>query len=395
MYHIYNSKFKVQKINQLLFLLSIVFCLVFFLWLLRALFLGFYPDFSGYYYGSKYLFSGLNPYLGGGSLYTQYVYPPVVLILFFPFTLFNFQTAEIAWTILNFILLFASLFYLSKIFSINFFSKTNLLLMSLVFISFPTKFTLGMGQINILVLWLMVYGIWLMKKRKEFLSGIFLGVSLVIKLFPILLPVYFLLNFNKKILLGMFVSFIAPVLLVLFFIPQKIYLNFVFQTFPTLITSWKLDYYNQALSGVIGRSFGTGSFSTSLKIILSSIVVFITFFAILKNRQKDFVSTSLKIGTIITASLLINTFSWQHHFIWLIIPFYASFCYLRASATSMFAKQKKLKVWYFVILGISYILISMNFSDPKVLPILFQSHVFFGTLILLFLSLKLLFLEQS
>lgn len=369
-----------QKTNQILFLLSIAFCLFSFIWLLRVLFLGYYPDFSGYYFGSKYLFAGLNPYLGGGNLFTSYVYPPVVLLLFLPMTILTFQTAEIVWTILSLIFLFPSLYLLSKIFEIKFFSRQNLFLMSLVFISFPVKFTLGMGQINIFVLWLLVISLWFMKQKKEFASGVFLGISFVIKLFPVLLPVYFILKLKKKVMLGFFMSLLISALLVLVFIPQKISLEFL-SVLSSLVSSWKLDYYNQSLAGFIGRSFGTGNFANSLKIVSSLIIVFITFFAVLKNKQKDFVSFSLKLGTLITASLIINNFSWQHHFVWLIIPFYSTFFYLRK-----FDYSKK----YYAILAFSYFLVSINFKDPYLLPVLFQSHVFFGILILLFLNLYLL-----
>jgi hypothetical protein len=262
--------------------------------------------------------------------------------------------------------------------------------MSLVFISFPVKFTLGMGQINLLVLWLLVISLWFIKQKKEFVSGVFLGISFAVKLFPVLLPVYFLVDSglrrndrgeSKKVLLGFFISLLISVLLVLFFVPLKTSSQFITNILPSFFASWKLDYYNQALSGFIGRSFGTGSFSTSLKIIFSLILVSITFFAVLKNKQKDFLTTSLKIGTLITASLMINTFSWQHHFVWLIIPFFAA----------VFACLKlKKNTSYLLILFVSYFLISINFSNPKLLPIIFQSHVFFGTLVLLLLNLHLL-----
>ena len=379
-----GEKTKISK--QLITLFVWVLFVTSFLWLCKALFLGFYPDFSGYYYGSKYLLENSNPYFGGGGLFTSFVYPPIVLLLFLPFTILTFQMSEIVWTILNFIFLLSSLYMLSSILDVRFFSKINLLLMSLVFISFPIKFSFGMGQINILVLMLLVISYWLLVKKKEFLSGVFLGVSLVIKLFPLLLLVYFLLKHQKKIILGMIVVILLSVLLVLIFVPLKTSSQFITNILPSFLSSWKLDYYNQSLGGFIGRSFGTGNLANILKIIFSFIFISITFFAVLKNKQKDFVSFSLKFGTLITASLMINTFSWQHHFVWLIIPFFAMF--------SKCLKLKK-KVLYLFILSISYVLVSINFPNPKILPVIFQSHVFFGVLILFVLNVYLLLQKLS
>lgn len=361
------------------------------LWLMKALFLGYYPDFSGYYYGSKYLLENSNPYFGGGSLFTSYVYPPIVLILFLPFTILTFQTAEIVWTILSLIFLLSSLYLLSKIFELRFFSSLNLFLMSLVFISFPSKFSLGMGQINMLVLMLLVISLWFLKQKREFASGVLLGVSLAIKLFPVLLPVYFIVDSclrrndreRWKVSLGIFASLLISVLLVLIFVPPKIYSEFI-SVLSSLVSSWKLDYYNQSFAGFTGRSFGTGEFANVLKLILSGVVVFTAFFAVIKNKQKDFLITALKFGTLITASLLINTFSWQHHFVWLIIPFYVAFFYLK---TNRFEKK------YFAVLFVSYFLISINFANPQILPAISQSHVFFGTLILFALNIYLLLVK--
>lgn len=396
-YHIYNSKFKVKKsislsdpVSSVLWLLSCGFCLLSLLWLLKALFLGFYPDFNTQYYVSKLLFSGINPYLGGSNLFTPQTYPPTVSFFYLLFSLFPIVISSYIFSIFSLLALVASLFFLSRIVEVRFFSGVNLFLMGMVFMMFPVKFTLGMGQINIFVLWLLVISLWFLKQKKECASGIFLGVSFAMKLFPILLPVYFLIDsglrrndngVNKKVLLGFFISLLISVLLVVIFIPWDISLYFLTKTVPSILGGWKLDYYNQALSGFIGRSFGTGNLANSLKIILSLIIVFITFFSVFKNKQKDFVSFSLKLGTLITASLIINTFSWQHHFVWLVLPFFA---------TIFTCLKLKKKVLYLLILSISYILVSINFPNPKILPIIFQSHVFFGALILLFLNLHLL-----
>jgi uncharacterized membrane protein len=238
-----------------------------------------------------------------------------------------------------------------------------------------------MGQINIYVLLLLVISLFLLRRKREVASGVFLGISLVVKLFPILLPAYFLFKLQKKILGGIFISLLLSVLSVVIFIPVKIYSEFLFSVLPTLLSSWKLDYYNQALSGVIGRSFGTVEFSIILRYILTVILFSITFIAVFKNKKKDFPSISLRFGTLITASLLINTFSWQHHFVWLIIPFYATFFYIRK-----FKVGKK----YIAALLISYFLISINFAHPEMLPLLLRSHVFFGAFLLLLLDSHLL-----
>lgn len=367
-------------LKKLQFFSVFVFCLLSFVWLSKVLLLGYYPDFNTQYYVPKVVFAGQNPYLGGSKLYTAQVYPPTEFILFIPISMLPIKIVSYIYTASSIAALIFSLILLTKIFNIPIFSRLNLFLMGLTFISFPVKFTLGMGQINLFILSSIVYSIWLLKNKREFASGIVLGILLVVKLFPALLPAYFLMKFQRKILLGIMTSLLVSILLVVIFIPFHIYSSF-FTIFPSLISSWKLDYYNQSLGGFVGRSFGTGETAIIIKSLVSIIIILLTFFATLKNKNKDFLTTALKIGTLITASLLVNTFSWQHHFVWLIIPFYATVFYLI---------KNKLSKKYFALLFVSYFLGSVNFKNPTVLPMLLQSHVFYGAIVLFFLDVYLL-----
>ncbi len=378
---------KQKKRFKFSFVITCLIFLVSLFLLLKALFLGLYPDFSVYYYGSKYFISGKNAYEMGKNLYSGYSYPPVVLLLFVPFTMLPFASAEFLWTLLNFVFLFVSLFMLAKIFSISWHSKMSLLLMSLVFISFPTKFTFGMGQINIFILLLMVLSLWFLKQKKEMLSGVFLGVSLMIKFFPILLPFYFLVKKQTTIIVGLIFSIIAAVLFMLVFVPLRTNIYFINKVVPGFFSeSWKLDYYSQSLSAFVGRTFGIGEVGSMLKILLTIVVITIIFIAVIKNRKKNFESFSLQFGAIITATILTNTFSWQHHFVWLVIPFYATLFYL---------KKQKFSKKYFILLIASYILVSTNLKNPEIVPVLFRSHVFYGSVILLGMQTKLLLDKKS
>jgi len=380
-YHI-KVKREMEKFIKVILFLSPALCLLSFVFLLKVLFLGLYPDFNAYYHVSKYFLEGVNYYAHPELLSISYSYPPIDLLLFVPFTFFPFQSAEIFWTILNILLLITSLYYLTKIFSEKFFSKLNMLFMSFVFISFPTKFTLGMGQLNIFVLTILIIGFWNLIKKRNLLSGVLIGAALSVKFSPILLPIYFLLKFNKKVIVGILVFALLNIILILLFVPIQITQYYFERIIPDfLLSSWKLDYYNQSFAGVIGRSFGTEYYSSMFKNIVSLVACGACLSVIYKNKKKDILTTMLSIGVIMTISILFNTFSWQHHFVWLIVPFYATIFYL---------KKIKAKNNYYLLIAISYLLVSINFPNPNILPIFFQSHVFYGGIILLFVDLYLL-----
>ena len=379
MFHFFQSKYQ-------LLIASVLICFLSLLWLIRALFLGLYPDFNVYYAFSLLYVHSINyyahPFLG-----ILNSYPPFVFLLFSPFTIFTIQVAEVIWAILNFIFLLVSLFYLSKIFAIRFFSSTNFMLMTFVFVSFPTKFTIGMGQINLFILVLIVISLWYLKRRKKYLSGAFLGVALSIKFSPIWLPFYFLMKFDRKVMLGILASIAFVVVLVLLLVPSETYLYYIFKILPQVsVSSWKLDYYNQSISGVIGRSIGVGYLAGIIKTTISTTFIIGTFIILYKNQQKDFLVTMLKIGVLITLSLLFNAFSWQHHFVWMIVPFYATIFYIKSN--NKISKLRK-NIFYVIVL-FAYILVAINFKDPSILPNILRSHVFYGALTLFFLDMKLL-----
>lgn len=354
--------------------------LISFLILCKSLFLGYYPDFSGYYFGPKVLIAGHNPYLGGKDFFTPFVYPPFVLLFFSPFLFLSFQSAEILWTCLSILLLFVSLGILIKLNHQKFFSIPSILIGILSCWYFPAKFTLGMGQINIFILFLMCVGLLFYCNGKKYIPGILFGVAVLLKLFPVLVLFYFLLKKDWKVVISFAATICFGLLLTFLFIPKAVNIYFYHTTLPLLLSGWKIDYYNQSLSGFLGRAGLATSFGNIIKIILSLCMGIVTFLSIFlrKNNTKQYII--LSIGSIITLSMLINSFSWQHHFVWLLIPFITTFCIVL-----------KLKNFlYFSILAFSYFLVAGNMKSPQVIPIFLLSHVFYGAFILWLFDMYLL-----
>lgn len=87
-------------------------------------------------------------------------------------------------------------------------------------------------------------------------------------------------------------------------------------------------------------------------------------------------------GVIVVLNLILNPFSWQHHFVFLLFPLISVYLYLIKTHTK--------NAWLFVILLISYLLTAANIKYPEKLPDLFQSHVLYGSMLLFYLIGKLL-----
>jgi len=341
-----------------------------------------YPDFSNFYYGPLLAFKSINPYLGNTNLFTPTTYPPFIFWTLYPLTLLSQLVAEKLWTIGSIISLLISLKLIFSIYEKRFFSKESLILSSLAFLSFPVKFTLGMGQINIYILLLIVLFMYFLNKSKS-LSGIFLGISLMIKFFPIAVISYLIKDRKWKTLSYALLTMLIGGILTLIFINSEIISYFVAKIVPTLINSWKGDYYNQSLTGLIVRA-GIINNRETIRSVLEFAIAIPTLFLIFKNKTRDKFTISLTIGTLITLNLLINSFSWQHHFVWLLPSFIA--CYF-------LLKKIKAANYLYWLLFLCYLLVSLNLKYPLDLPLFAQSHVFFGAMLLLIL--QLFFLQKA
>lgn len=359
----------------LIFLLSLLF-------FLKPLFADYYPDFSSYYYGARTIPHGGNPYLGGENFFGPFLYPPFALLFFLPFTFVSFFIAQKIFVVLSILCLLLSFFILFKLFKISFFSLLAIFLLTLVFNFFPEKFTLGMGQINNVVLLLMSLFIYFYMKKREYLAGSFLAIAIMLKLSPILLVLFLLIDKRWKVLLATGISLFIMALAVVLFVTPSNNIYFLETVLPSLVTSWwKADYYNQALSGFLQRDIPNIFLRQILKTFLDIVLLVSSLFFIWKYRTKNDSTRLLSLSILMTLSLVINAFSWQHHFVWLLIPLLITFVYI---------KKNHLHMRFYILLGISYVLVAINLKNPSVVPTILQSHVLYGTLLLYILDIYLL-----
>ncbi len=375
------------KLNKIIkYLPFIVFILSLF-FIVKTLFLDFYPDFKIHFLAPQEILHGINPYLGGKEYFTPDVHPPFAILIFTPFILFSFEQAEKLWTLLSITLFSFSIYLIFKINKAKMFSAAGLYLCALTFaFYFPAKFTFGMGQINTLLLFLTVLSIYSLNKNKDYLSGVFLSLSVMIKFFPLMFLPYLIIFKKWKMLISFLITSLVILFVTLVFIKPNINIYFYKDVLPTLIGGWKTEYYNQSLSGFLGRLMDNGYQREMLRIFISSALILISFLVIIKNNSKKTNVINLILSLLVTLTLLINNFSWQHHFIWLIFPFITIF---------YFVKNEKLNWKYYSLLVLSFVLVSFNIKNPNLINPIFISHVFYGTLILWGLNLYLLFRKSA
>lgn len=376
------KKVNINRNLKIIRYIVILFAACSFFWLLRVLLNVNFPDFNTNYYAAINVINNIDPYSTSVNYFTPQVYPPFDIIFYIPLGILPFSFASKIWIILSIAAVALTIYLTAKIYKISLLSTYNILLMGLICLSFPLKFTLGMGQLNNVILGFIAISFYYLNTKKHIYSGFILAFPILLKFFPLLIIPYFVYIRRWKIVIAFIASVICFMLLTCILLTFPVVINYFQNILPELLSSWKGDYYNQSLSGVLIRIFPDRILSNYLRIIISLVLLLITLFSIFVFKQKSQKRINLEFAAILTLSVLINNFSWQHHFVFLLLP------YLIVLYTLY---REKVSSIFYSALAISYILISLNSKNPSTLHVLLQNHVFFGGLLLWLLILYLLF----
>ena len=340
------------------------------------------PDFGVLWSASRDLLASKNLYINK-LLYTGVGYPPNTLLFYLPFTIVSYHIAQEIFIFLTVASLIISTYLSLALVSKKVSSNTFLLITAMVFLSFPTKYTLGMGQNNAISLLLILLSLYFFVNKKESVSGVFLGLSIALKTIFGFFIFYYFLKFKWRLLaISLFVIAISVLLVTAISHTQiNLYEYYITEVIPPLLNfEGREIYYNQGIVGFVSRLVDDLTSRKSINGILSLILVSpVLFFNYLKKEK-----ILLGFSAFIISLLLIDTLSWQHHFIWLIFPFVV------LGSESI----KSRKYGLLLLILTSYLLVGWNFKNPLLYlqfpKVLLLSNTFYGTILLLFINLYFL-----
>jgi len=141
-----------------------------------------FGDFPVYY-------NSVTSFLDTGNInYQGYYYPPLSILLFFPFHVFPLHLAFLFFSLFNILILLFTCQYIFKIlnqYGYQFTFTKKMLIFLGIFLFQPVSHSLVCGQINILVLFLLVlfyYFLFIIKNEK--ISAFMLNISFFLKIIP-------------------------------------------------------------------------------------------------------------------------------------------------------------------------------------------------------------------
>ena len=181
-------------------------------------------DYRAFYLAGKSVLNNLNPYLNHISLssdfygpinselskFSGWKYPPLASYIFTPLASLPYELSKnifnlislLSASLLSFLILKKRLFYLNP----------NSLI--IVGISFPLLATISRGQVEILLVCTALLSLYFYKKNKVFLSANLIAILGFIKIFPLLLAITFIQNYQRK----KFFIYLIISLLILYFL---------------------------------------------------------------------------------------------------------------------------------------------------------------------------------
>jgi len=152
-------------------------------------------DFDVYFRSSQNYLANAPVYVPHNGI-EEFKYSPLFALLFSPLTFFNSTVALYCWDILNIILLYMIFYLLYKLDQISFSKPQDIGIILCLFV-LTHRFILSnitLGQINILLCFLMVLTMYFEINKRYFWASVALTFSLMIKFFPLVLLFYFILK---------------------------------------------------------------------------------------------------------------------------------------------------------------------------------------------------------
>jgi len=238
------------------------------------------------------------------------------------------------------------------------------LVLAILALSGPLDYSIKMGNTTHMIMLIILISLLCLQRGREWLAGILLGVTGLIKI-PLIFPAgYFLIRRQWRIVGGGILIVSLVILVSLKVVPSS--LNHQWLNSCILANAGKpmASFNNQSVIGVLAREIITGSqffnwipeiptpeFQAISRAAIALLLLPIVFIIFNNWRlPRSINGTTLEFFIILTCSLLISPISWTHYFMLLVIP--AAF-YLGGEF------EYERHTWQTILLGISLVFISV------------------------------------
>lgn len=335
-------------------------------------------DFAQYYVASHLLLDGEEATLyDKGSLYQEkaksygvkgigpsdtnssvmtYAYPPFVAFFLLPFAKIPYEMSRCLFFLMSVLFSFGSipLFFSHRACEQRRDMTKFALMAALLF--FPNYYSFYMGQINSFVFFCCVLALFLIRKGNPFMAGFCVALASSIKIFPLILLLFFLVKKQYRAVLGIFLGLVLLTGLSLMRCDFHLYVTFFTQVLPEQFSggAW---IRNQGFVGFFSRLLTSNEYVRSLgnypglahglSIFFSLCVLISSLICTWKNKN----SYELQYAIYFVTALLVLAKSWEHYGMFLLFSYFYLFedlIYRRFSKRRLFLICVSFCIWAFI-----------------------------------------------
>ena len=309
-----------------------------------------HTDFPSFYFpAAAALGGGVSPYSADvidaaaqqlGQQVFPFLYPPPTLLLLAPLTWVEYETAKIAWLVLNHLAILAVVYVLVfRLLRLTVAQRFTLVALAYLFLYEPVAITLDHGQVNLLAL-LCVCLAWLALRedRHPAAVGIPLAVAILLKTYPALLLVGLLLHRRYRAAAWSVGTLVVISVASLVFLPANLWAEYVTQVAPTagygqvphLLFSPAAPW-NQSINGLTARLFldvdpyaallPSAALARVVPYVLCAglVTASIALCVVGGRRREPTEALDLQFSLLLLTMFLVAPLSWEHHLV-LVLP---------------------------------------------------------------------------
>ncbi|GAC78652.1 putative mannosyltransferase [Gordonia malaquae NBRC 108250] len=295
-------------------------------------------DMDVYRLGGQLWHQGFSLYADGSLPFTEdgiwlpFTYPPFAALLFTPLGAMSLAVTSIGVSVVTVLLLV----YVTKVtFDVlgvgdraNRWQTALLLSAATVWFN-PFGMTLGFGQINLVLMAVIVVDVFVMGRRpgpSTALQGVLTGLAAAVKLTPLVFLGVFLMAERIRAVAAGVVAFVGAALIAWVWIPDDSKTYWTDTVFHTGRIGEPEGRINQNLNALWLRLFDDGGSTASVLWVLSSLLVTVpAVFAVLAARPREAfapgpiggrVNAMVVTCAIAVWGLLVSPTTWAHHWVW-------------------------------------------------------------------------------
>lgn len=307
-------------------------------------------DFPSFYGAARVAFAQKSsPYTWEGQkqmaretegLIFPYLYPPTSLPVFYPLTLLPFDAAKDAMLVLNHLLflgtLFLCLFFLKQATGTELSELVGSVCLLFCFLFDPVRSTIFHGQINLLVLCMLLAFYIMLVKKRELPAMFFLALAIVLKTYPAVLAVLLLAQRRYRAVISLSLILLGWLVMSLVILPGVVWGDWFEYVLPfggygraVEALCSPANVWNQNLNGFFARLFMNGDSSNALihipmlarvlPYLCSSVLLALsTWLCHRISRKHGDRFIGLEFALYLTVIFLISPLSWFHHLVFIL-----------------------------------------------------------------------------